>query len=189
MARASSGTAEPELRGPVAIVRETARSSGRVAPFLFFLGILAANLWPFAAGVALFDGVASAIFRRTHPDAASSSLLGYRLARLRQALLLVCTGYVLLLVCSVLVGIGVSPAILAVLWIVPTVAAFYPLVWIVGMRVWRPGSVLVCLLLSLFIPCAVPLVMFELLKQLRRALDNERFSVGWLRAVPRPTGS
>lgn len=126
-----------EAGGPIRIARESGQAADRgVGVFATFLGTLAAYLCPFAAGVVVLDGLSSWLFRHMYPEAALSSLGGYRLERQRQA-----------------------------------------------HQFWSRSSVVLCMLLSFFVPCVAFLVVFELRNQLKRALRADGFRVTWLRAV------
>jgi hypothetical protein len=180
MHAAESGT---KTAGPVRIVSESEQAAHRgVGNFLTFLGSLAAYMWPFAAGVVLLDGASSGLFRLTYPEAANSSLDGYRLERQRQALFFVYAAYGALALYALVVALDVSWApVLAILASAPF-AAVGPLTWIVGNQFWSRTSVVLCTLLSFFVPCIAFLVVFELRSQLGRRLRAQGFQVNWLRA-------
>jgi hypothetical protein len=174
-----------ELRGPVSIVRETSKAgqtSG--SAYFFLLAVLAGYLWPFAAGLTLFDAVTGYIFRATHPDAATTPRRGYRLDRLRQAALFVSAGYATFLATALLVGAGVSLAAGLLLWAMLAATAGYPLLWNGGKELWgRPLSALV-VVAAIFMPCVLLFGVLWLHHGLGRALRKEGFDVTWLRAQP-----
>jgi hypothetical protein len=174
-----------EAAGPIRIVRESGHAADRGAGvFVTFLGTLAAYLWPFAAGVVLLDALSSWLFRRMYPETTPSSLVGYGFERQRQALLLVYAGYAVLALYPLGIALGTSWAILFALLATAPFAAVGPLTWIVGRQFWSRSSVVLCMLLSFFVPCVAFLVVYELRSQLQRALRADGFRVTWLRVIP-----
>lgn len=185
LGRSVTATSAPELSGPVGIVRETSRAgqdSG--SSYFFLLAVLAGYLWPFAAGLVLFDVVTGYIFRTTHPEAATSASRGHRLDRLRQASLFAAVGYATFLAAAMLTGAGVSVALPLSFCSMLAAGAGYPLLWSGGEQLWgRPLSALL-LVASIFVPCALLIAVLVLHHQLGRALQNEGFQVTWLSAQP-----
>jgi hypothetical protein len=118
-----------------------------------------------------------------YPEAASSSLGGYRLERQRQSLLLVYAGYAALALYLLGVALGTSWALVFAMLAAAPFAAVGPLTWIVGSQFWSRSSVVLCMLLAFFVPCVAFLVVFELRNQLKRALRADGFRVTWLRAI------
>jgi hypothetical protein len=148
------------------------------------LAVLAGYLWPFAAGLTLFDAVTGYIFRATHPEAATSARRGYRLDRLRQAALFVAAGYATFLAAALLVGAGVSLAAGLLLWAMLAATAGYPLLWNGGKELWgRPLWALV-VVAAIFVPCVLLFAVLWLHQGLGRALRKEGFEVTWLSARP-----
>lgn len=185
LGRSVSATNRPELAGPVGIVRETSKA-GQDSGFSYFflLATLAGYLWPFAAGLVLFDVVTGYIFRAAHPEAGTSASHGYCLARLRQASLFAAAGYVTFLMAATLTAAGVSFALALSFWAMLAACAGYPLLWSGGKDVWgRPLSALL-VVASIFVPCALVVAVLVLHHQLGRALRNEGFQVTWLNAQP-----
>jgi hypothetical protein len=175
----------PELTGPVGVVRETAKAGHESGSAHFFLlAVLAGYLWPFAAGLVLFDVVTGYVFRATHPEAATSALPGYRLDRLRQAALFASAGYATFLAAALLTKAGISIALLPLVWSMLAAAAGYPLLWSGGKELWgRPISALV-LVAAVFVPCVLLFAVLALHQHLGRALRREGFQVTWLNAQP-----
>jgi hypothetical protein len=171
----AAGPQQTELRGPVGIISETSRAPRSGALFTFF-ALLASYLWPLFAGVPLFDAVTARVFHAAHPEAAVSSSRGYRLERLRQALLLAASGYLTALFMLVLVQMGLPAAVILALWSVPAAAAAYPLLWIAGKEVWGRWAALP-LALSPLLPCIGAIAVIALLATLQRELRAEGFRV------------
>jgi regulator of sigma E protease len=183
--QAVSGQERAELRGPVGIVREAGKTGqSRTGELLLFAAALAAYFWPFIGGVSLFDAAALAIFRATYPESAAGGERGYRLERLRQALLLSLSGLPMVLLLVALATAGFPAGAVLMLWIGPTAAAAPFLIWIAGNEVWRRWSTALCLLSALFVPCVGVLVVLVLIQRIRRGLQAEGFRVGWLRSAP-----
>jgi hypothetical protein len=181
--RSSKGADKPALSGPVAIARETSKAQQESGvAFFLLLSVLAGYLWPFAASIAMFDAVTGYIFRAAHPEAASSTGRGYRLQRLRQAVLFACAGYVTFLLAYALdtAGVPFSRALLVLAMI--TGAAGYPLVWIGGKELWGKTIAALVLVGSVFVPCLLLFVVLILHYHLGRALKTEAFNVTWLSA-------
>jgi Peptidase family M50 len=184
-ARLSSSQDRPELAGPIAIVSETSKAArSGWGTLLNFLGVMGAYLWPFLGGITLFDAVTGTVFRAAYPDVASSTLKGYRWERLRQALVLSCTGYATLLLALALVTAGVPGALVLFVWALPSSAASFLLVWLAGKDLWGRGPAAVCLLVAMLIPCTIFFATFVLIGNLRRALEAQGFRVTLLRAEP-----
>lgn len=179
----AAGRDQAHFQGPVGIVSETSAAE-REGSVVTFLAMLAAYLWPILAGIPLFDAATSWVFRAMHPLAAQSVLRGYRLERLRLALLLAASGYVTVVVAAALTTAGLPAAVVLLVWAMPAGAAAYPLIWIAGNEVWTRGVVLGALAVALFVPCLPLLVVLGLARDLRVALRNEGFRAGWLRADP-----
>jgi len=183
--RAGRGESRRELVGPVGIVRETSKAGqDSSSAYFYLLALLAGYSWPFAAGLVLFDVVTGYVFRATHPEAAMSPRRGYRLDRLRQASLFASAGYATFMAALMLTAMGVSIALLPLVWAMLAAAAGYPLLWIGGRELWgRPISALV-LVVAIFVPCALLFAVLVLHHRLGRALKNEGFQVTWLNAQP-----
>ena len=184
-ARLSSSQERPELRGPVGIVSETSKSArSGWGSFLAFLAVLGAYLWPFLGGITLFDAVTGTVFRAAYPDIARATLKGYRWERLRQALVLSCTGYATAVLAVALVTAGVPGAMVLLAWALPSSAASFLLVWLAGKDLWGRGPAAVCLLVAMLIPCTIFFATFVLIGNLRRALEAQGFRVTLLRSEP-----
>ena len=135
-------------------------------------------------GITLFDAVTGIVFRAAYPEATSSTLKGYQLERLRQALVLSCTGYASLLLAIGLAWAGVPGALVLFVWALPSSAASFPLVWLAGRELWGRAPAALCLLVALVVPCTVFFATFVLLGNLRRALEAQGFRVTLLRSEP-----
>lgn len=184
-ARLSPDENRPEFRGPVEIVNETSKSArSGWASLLNFLGVLGAYLWPIFGGITLFEAATGVAFRAAYPDVGSSNLAGYRSERLRQALVLSGTGYVTFLLAVVMMTGGVPGALALLMWALPSSAASFPLVWLAGKDLWGRGPAAVCLLVAMFVPCALFFAAIVLIGNLRRALEAQGFRVTLLRAEP-----
>lgn len=183
VARSTSRLDRADLRGPVGIVRETSRSAQQSgSAFLWMLAALGGHWWPFAGAVVLFEAVTGAIFRAAHPEAASSSLRGYRLERLRQATLFSCAGYATFIFAAGFDTAGVPFARLVMLGAMATGAAGYPLIWLAGKELWGRSSTALVLLAALLVPCLLLIIVLAVHFRLGRALKNEGFLVSWLSA-------
>ena len=168
------GRPEPELRGPVGIVREV-RSSKESGSIAAYLALLLAHLSPWLAGVCLFDAVSLAFFQARYPEAQSSPLRRYRLLRYRHALLAALVGYTLVVLALVLGGVGVPGAVLLVVLATPAALAGIPLVWLASQEVGRGSTAAIAALASIALPCFMPVVGVPLLNELRRQLRAEAF--------------
>lgn len=185
LGRSVSATSRRHLSGPVSIVRETSKA-GQDSGFSYFflLATLAGYLWPFAAGLVLFDVVTGYIFRAAQPEAATSASRGYHLDRLRQASLFAAAGYVTFLMAAALTAAGVSFALALSFWAMLAACAGYPLLWSGGKDLWGRLLSALVLVAAVFVPCALPLAVLVLHHQLGRALRKEGFQVTWLNAQP-----
>jgi hypothetical protein len=150
---------KPQLSGPVAIVRETAKARQRSGVELFsLLAVLAGYLWPFAAMVPLFDVVTGYTFRAAQPAPAVPSL-GYQLERFRHALLFACAGYMMFTLGWLLDAADVPFARILLMWGMATCGAGYPLVWLGAKEKWgRPFAGLL-LAGSASVPCVLLIAM------------------------------
>ena len=166
---------EPELRGPVGIVKDV-RSSKESASIATYLALLLTQMSPWLAGVCLFDAVTLAVFQARHPEAQSSGARRYRLLRYRQALLAALVSYVLVVLALVLVGAGVAAAVWVVVLGIPGVLANLPLLWLGNKEVGRSSTAAVAVVSSAALPCFMPVVSVTLLNELRRQLRAEDFS-------------
>lgn len=181
----ATGREKPDLRGPVGVVHETSVAEQQGST-LRWLALLASYLWPFLAGIPFFDAAASWMFREMNPQGAYSGLRGWRLERLRLALLLAASGYLTVTVAAALTSAGVPASVVLMIWAMPSATATYPLLWIAGNEVWGRGIVLGALGLALFVPCLPLLILLALLRDLGSALRNEGFRVSWFRSEPFP---
>jgi hypothetical protein len=183
-----SGTdAPPEFRGPVGIVSESSKwGRSGWGSWLCFWGTVGAYLWPFLGGITLFDAVTGAVFRAAYPGIAGSTLTGYHWERLRQALVLSCTGYAMMVLAVVLAVGHVPGALLLLAWAMPSTAASFPLIWLAGKAMWGRGAAAACLLAAMFVPCILFVAVALLIASLRRALEAEGFRVSGLRSQPPP---
>jgi hypothetical protein len=170
-----AGTRRPDLRGPVGIVQETSKQPA--GSLLTFLAMLAAYLTPFLAGVTLFDAVTARVFQAAYPAAATTGLRGYRLERLRQAILLASSGYITATLLIMLVSAGVPAALVLALWAMPAGTALYPLTWIAAKEVSGRSIVALPLFAALFVPCVPILVALFLISKLQRQLRADGFVV------------
>jgi len=182
-ARIAKGRDPPEFVGPGRVVPAGGAASHE-GTLLTFLAVLAAYLCPFFAGVPFFDAAVSWAFRSMHPAAVGSTLRGYRLERLRLALLLAASGYLTLVIAASLVSAGLPLATVLLLWSIPSAAATYPLIFITGNEIWSRSVTLLMLGVALFIPCVPLLVALGLLRDIYVALRNEGFRTGWFRVEP-----
>jgi membrane-associated protease RseP (regulator of RpoE activity) len=181
------------LGGPVGIVRTTERANdtGSLVSMLMLLGLY---IWPWLAGLQLWDAATLALFARTHAWTAgppNSERVAY-LCRLHQALgvtlvlsvvLLVLTGFLQL----PLVGAVVLPFVLL---LTPIVLGIYPLVWLTAKERWHQRSLLgVPALAVALVPCSGQLAALALYAWLRRELRRDGLELGWFVAAPRAPGA
>lgn len=178
------GRPEPELRGPVGIVRDVS-SSKESRSIATLLALLAANLSPWFAGVCLFDALTLFIFERSQPEARLSPLRGYRLQRYRQALLFSLCGYALAVLALIAVAVGLPAAAAPVILATPAAMAGIPLVWIGSKEVGRGSTAAITVIAAIAMPCFLPVVAISTLNELRRQIRAEGFRTDWLRAKPR----
>jgi hypothetical protein len=183
-------TERGELAGPVALVRASGDQTNSLATiqFLTFYGVW---LWPWLAGIHLWDAVTLALFARTHGfalDPERPALLA-RFCRLYQALgitLVVSTA------CLVLAGFSQLPLVGAVvllplLLLYPCAISLYPLVWLAAKARWQQRSLwIVPAVFVALVPCSALLAGFVLHAWLRRELKAEGLAVSWFGAQPAP---
>jgi hypothetical protein len=169
------GRPEPELRGPVGIVKDV-RSSKESGSIATYLALLLTQLSPWLAGVCLFDALTLAVFQAWHPEAQSSGARRYRLQRYRQALLAAMAGYALVVLALVLVGAGIAAAVWVVVLAIPAALASLPLLWLGNKEVGRSSTAAIAVMGSAALPCFLPVVGVTLLNELRRQLRAEDFA-------------
>ena len=171
-----------ELRGPVGIVRESAKDAGVGLPaLLVFLGSIGSYLWPYLASLQLFDAATLLLFRKTHPAANRTDSI-WRLARLQQALVLALASLVVLLALLTLAELG-NMAILALpetLLLMPAVLALFPLTWLAGAQLWGIARSSAILAPGMLIPCVIPIAALVLLLRAREELRAKGFRIGLL---------
>lgn len=167
-----SGRPEPQLRGPVGIVKEV-RSSKESGSIATYLALLFTQASPWLAGVCLFDALTLAVFQARHPEAQSSEARPYRLQRYRQALLAALVGYALVVLALVLVAAGVAAAVWVVVLGNPAVLANLPLLWLGNKEVGRGSTAAIAVVGSVALPCFMPVFGVTLLNELRRQLRAE----------------
>lgn len=169
------GRPEPELRGPVGIVKDV-RSSKESGSIATYLALLMTQVSPWLAGVCLFDALTLAVFQGRHPEAQSSGARRYRLQRYRQALLASLAGYALVVLALLLVGAGVAAAVWVVVLAIPAALASLPLLWVGNQEVGRSRTAAIAVVGSVALPCFMPVVGVTLLNELRRQLRAEDFA-------------
>jgi membrane-associated protease RseP (regulator of RpoE activity) len=171
LVRISIRQQEPDLRGPVGIMRETSKARGS-GSLLEFLALLAACFAAFFSGVPLFDLATSWLFRWRHP-AADPATRQHRLLRCREAVLVGGVGYIVLGVLLSIAGAGVSALLLVIVPFSVVWMAMFPLIWAGGSLVWGRGRLVLLMSASTLVPCAILFVAIALHRELGRAIVEE----------------
>jgi hypothetical protein len=179
----------PELKGPVAIVKDTSRQRDK-GSMLYFFGLVGAFMSLWLPALFVFEWLTLRLFERTHRAASSDAAKGdaWRLARLHQALVVALLCSVVGLPLQALAKLGVDSPIVALLaaLLAPASLALWPLVGLGARGAGTRRDAILGLAVSALVPCLVWPVGYWVLGRLGVALRSRGFVVGWWRAVPRP---